>query len=551
MNLRPAPLHVLALLLSLLTTSTAAIAACVGDCDQSGDVTVDELVIGVNIALGTQSVSACSPMDSGGDGTVTVDELIIAVGTALNGCLASASPTPTTADTATSTPKPSESPTPTDTPTPSATSTATATETATPTASAAPTYTAPPTAAIPFCDLPGSVKTTATGVVVVPGGPANAPDLRFMRLPIGFCAHYFGKVGNARQLRFAPGGDLFVASPTAGTTGGGLGGLDGIVVLPDDDHDGTADGSSKFVTEIGTGAAKHRLRQTQGLLFANGYLYFQDAAKIMRVPYTPGDRVRTAPVEQVADISTGGVYQSGLHWPKPMDIADDGTIYVGNGGDQFDPCSANPEFRGGILALDGSPGGSRVAKGFRNPIAIRCARGRNLCFAIELAKDYTVNANGREKLVPIRQGGDWGFPCCASKDLPYLDVSPRPNCSTVMSEPASFTIGHTPFDLDFEPGKWPAPWANRVYVPLHGVYGTWAGARVVAIETDPVSGQPLPGTDLGGMSSGSMIDFATGWDDGTKTHGRPANVAFAPDGRLFLGNDNSGDIIWIAPLDLQ
>ena len=27
-------------------------------------------------------------------------------------------------------------------------------------------------------------------------------------------------------------------------------------------------------------------------------------------------------------------------------------------------------------------------------------------------------------------------------------------------------------------------------------------------------------------------------------------LAFASDGRLFLGNDNTGDIIWIAPLDL-
>ena len=47
-----------------------------------------------------------------------------------------------------------------------------------------------------------------------------------------------------------------------------------------------------------------------------------------------------------------------------------------------------------------------------------------------------------------------------------------------------------------------------------------------------------------------MDVFATGWDDGSREHGRPAAVAFAADGRLFLGNDNNGDIFWIAPLDL-
>jgi hypothetical protein len=48
-----------------------------------------------------------------------------------------------------------------------------------------------------------------------------------------------------------------------------------------------------------------------------------------------------------------------------------------------------------------------------------------------------------------------------------------------------------------------------------------------------------------------MTDFGTGWDDGRRLHGRPANVTFARDGRLFIGNDNDGDIIWVAPLDLR
>jgi hypothetical protein len=47
-----------------------------------------------------------------------------------------------------------------------------------------------------------------------------------------------------------------------------------------------------------------------------------------------------------------------------------------------------------------------------------------------------------------------------------------------------------------------------------------------------------------------MTDFATGWDDGKQNHGRPASLAFTRDGRLFLGNDNDGTIIWIAPLSL-
>ncbi|MBI4518262.1 MAG: hypothetical protein HY699_20880 [Deltaproteobacteria bacterium] len=63
--------------------------SCVGDCDGSSEVTVDELVTGVNIALGSLPLSACRSFDTDTDGAVTVDELVRAVNDALAGCVAS------------------------------------------------------------------------------------------------------------------------------------------------------------------------------------------------------------------------------------------------------------------------------------------------------------------------------------------------------------------------------------------------------------------------------------------------------------------------------
>lgn len=54
-------------------------------------MTVDELVIGVNIALGAVSVDTCAAFDTNHDRTVTVDELVAAVQNALNGCGAASS----------------------------------------------------------------------------------------------------------------------------------------------------------------------------------------------------------------------------------------------------------------------------------------------------------------------------------------------------------------------------------------------------------------------------------------------------------------------------
>ena len=68
--------------------------ACTGDCDASGDVTIDEIVRGVGIALGTTSLSQCTVLDASGDGQVTIDEVIAAVSAALSGC-PTGQPTPT------------------------------------------------------------------------------------------------------------------------------------------------------------------------------------------------------------------------------------------------------------------------------------------------------------------------------------------------------------------------------------------------------------------------------------------------------------------------
>jgi hypothetical protein len=109
----------------LACTALRALAACVGDCDGNGEVSVDELVVMVNIALGAEGVGQCPAGDANADGEVTVDEIIIGVNDALSGCPIEPSPTPTPTATLTVTPTPTEEPT--------ASETSTATLTATPT----------------------------------------------------------------------------------------------------------------------------------------------------------------------------------------------------------------------------------------------------------------------------------------------------------------------------------------------------------------------------------------------------------------------------------
>jgi hypothetical protein len=67
-----------------LPTPTPTVPSCLADCSHDLAVTVDELIICVNIAM-TGSLT-CAACDTNGDGRVTVDELVQAVNVVLNGC---------------------------------------------------------------------------------------------------------------------------------------------------------------------------------------------------------------------------------------------------------------------------------------------------------------------------------------------------------------------------------------------------------------------------------------------------------------------------------
>jgi len=57
---------------------------------------VDEIITGVAIALGEQSIDACPGFDRSADGDVSVDEIVAAVTAALDGCGAMSGPSTAT-----------------------------------------------------------------------------------------------------------------------------------------------------------------------------------------------------------------------------------------------------------------------------------------------------------------------------------------------------------------------------------------------------------------------------------------------------------------------
>ncbi len=72
--------------LSPSPTPSATPVPCTGNCNGDDMVSINELIVAVNISSGSAPASACPAADRNRSGTVTIDELIAAVNNAANGC---------------------------------------------------------------------------------------------------------------------------------------------------------------------------------------------------------------------------------------------------------------------------------------------------------------------------------------------------------------------------------------------------------------------------------------------------------------------------------
>ena len=67
-------------------TPTPPTGSCPGDCLGQNNVSISDLIVCVNIALGQAQVSSCPAADTNNDGMVTITDIIKAVNAALSGC---------------------------------------------------------------------------------------------------------------------------------------------------------------------------------------------------------------------------------------------------------------------------------------------------------------------------------------------------------------------------------------------------------------------------------------------------------------------------------
>ena len=364
------------------------------------------------------------------------------------------------------------------------------------------------------------------------GDPIPESELaRRVQVPPGFHINtYAGGIANARFLRFTPTGDLLVSAPRQGSV---------FLVERDADGDGVADGQRVLLAD---------LNQPHGLALHQGWLYVAEGDAVLRVRF---DAETGSIIGQPQRVVTG-LPSGGNHWTRTVGIGPDDRLYV-SVGSSCNNCVEDDPRRATLLRYDLDGGGGEIyADGLRNAVGFAWQPGTGDLYATENGRDLLGDDFPPCELNRIVSGGFYGWPYAHGDRVPDPSLGAANAERVAASIPPAFNFGaHTaPLGITFHPGAtptsaaglpfsvapavradFPPAWYSAAFVAEHGSWNrsTKVGYRVVALFFD---------------ATGGVRDkpFATGFVHDDAVSGRPVDVAFGPDGALYVSDDYTGAI---------
>ena len=342
--------------------------------------------------------------------------------------------------------------------------------------------------------------------------PAPSADLSTIRLPSGFAIELFARdLGYPRFMTLDPRGTLLVSVPRAGR----------VIALPDDNRDGRADAVVPVV---------EGLELPHGLAFLDGQLYVAETGRVLRFDYDPATRRASGgPTVIVPDLPARG-----SHWTRTIAIGPDRRLYV-SVGSSCNSCEERDRRRAAIYRydVDGRAAGP-FATGLRNAVGIAFRPGAAELWATVNGRDWLGEDRPSEYVTRVDEGGFYGWPYChwtPAGLAPDPDLGGGDHCKAARRPSLLYQAHAAPLGLAFYTGsQFPPEYRGDLFVALHGSWNRSVpvGYKVIRVR-------------LGGAAP-VVEDFATGWLVGGRPWGRPVDLAVAPDGALFLSDDNLGAV---------
>ncbi|HWF00233.1 MAG TPA: PQQ-dependent sugar dehydrogenase [Caulobacteraceae bacterium] len=393
-------------------------------------------------------------------------------------------------------------------------------------------------------DEPPQSQSSAQFPGTAPRPVAAAPST----LP-GFVVQPFAEVKNARQIRIAPNGDIFVARSSSGA----------VEVLRA--QDGASAPTQREVFAQG-------LRLPYGLAFwppgpNPQWVYVGEVNRVVRFPYRNGDlKARGEPeviVPQIAPSTTD-------HVTRDLEFTPDGKrliVAVGSATNVSEDMPAKSveeaqawdramhatgavwgpeEHRADLLTFD--PDGKNeaiYATGIRNCVTVRLEPRTHTPWCAVNERDSLGDNLPFDYVTRVKAGGFYGWPWFYIGD--HEDKRPksqRPDLAAKVIAPDVLIQAHSaPLGLAFYqasrgPAAFPKAYDGDAFVALHG---SWNRAKRTGYKLVRVMAR-------NGVPTGAYEDFLTGFViDDRSVWGRPVGVAEAHDGALLV-SDDAGGMIW-------
>lgn len=351
-------------------------------------------------------------------------------------------------------------------------------------------------------------------------------------VPPAFTITQIATVPSARELAFAPDGDLFVG--TGGST---------VYVVRRAESGNPASAQIYVCIDDAPDA---------GVAYGNNALYVGTQHAIWRVQGAQQTKLASVRTGNPPPGSDGDVHTS-------TSVTLDGATLYASVGSSCNACVETDSTRATV---------GRVSNGRYTPIATHI---RN---AIALAIDSSTHAlwasnAGQDELPPPhpyeffddvsahRAPVDYGWPFC------YENHRRKPgsneHCATQAIPLIVFPAYETPIGATFYPAgqrgayAFPKPYGGGAFVTLHG---SWHGPaqglpgyeppRVVFIPMN--GGKPAKPVNWSNPAA-QWAEFVGGYQDGGTSNraGRPTGIAVGPQGDLFIADDQTGAIYRIRP----
>ncbi len=370
-----------------------------------------------------------------------------------------------------------------------------------------------------------------------------APNLHVLE---GFTIETIADVSGARELAALPNSDLIV----------GTRGRDVYIVPNADGKPGTPYVFATFDDERASGVAFAAARRA---------IYVATMHHVWEIPYR-GGRSTTQP-QRIADVRSGPVApgtDGDVHTTTSVAYSG-GLAYVAVGSScnatmdgGSEPCAELDPSRAAVSVMkpDGT-GFTRRAKRIRNAVALAVNPQTGALWVGDAGQDDLPSGHPYEFLddVSIRPGdADYGWPSCEENRHAYvLGAICSKTVEPLVELPAYSTIVGATFYPLHQTGAYAFPQRYRggLFVSAHGSWHkndngcSAAPPRVVFVAMN--GDRPANNVDWTNPTT-QWTDFVNGFQYGcTSRNGRPTGVAVGPQGSLFIGDDDAGEIYRVRP----